>query len=396
MKLLPAVSLSFLLLFYLPVSGLGQRETSKEPEESKNVSSANQAVLWPKKYDSQIRKPIRLFMTREEVREMWGEPERHLRTGLDGESRQGEREYFSPPEYEAALQRYGPLQDVYYRKTKKTRYEILVTYREVPRKVPREAPGEVQTPPELRVSRLTFMPDEKLSVDEIQGDLPETKDLCGAVCKPDKARSSLKLGEVDSGFKSREINKTCSWECRGYLSMLGFPAILVYSKSPSDVQRREAKDMAHWWESPSYPMMAEEGDWVPVLRLWLQSRAGGRQAGSLTDELVEMATLALDAPEWTLKVSEIKFSFGFLGGSEKVSEQDLKQTLRDLRNDRERLKRQVEILEERLRVGLKTDLINEIDASVFPNLKRKIRFAETMTGMAEKELKRRSDSKAEN
>ncbi len=386
MRLFPAVS--FLLLFYLPVSGWDQKETNQEPQESMNVRSANQAVLWPKNYDSQTRKPIRLFMTREEVREMWGEPERHLSIRLDPESRQGGREYFSPQEYEAALQRYGPLEDVYYRKTKKSRYEILVTYREVPR--------EAQTQPELRVSRLTFMPAEKLSVDAIQLDLPETKDLCGAVCKSDGGRSSLSLGRVESGANPQKIKETCSWECKGYLSVLGFPSILVYSRSPTEAQRREAKDMAHWWESPSYPMMAEEGDWVPVLRLWLQSRAGGRQAGFQDDHLVEMATLTLGAPNWTLKVSELKHSFRFLSASEKVSEQDLKQTVRNLRNDRERLRKQVEILEERLRVDPQRDLIDELDAGVFPELKRKIRFAETMTAMAEKELKSRSDSKAKN
>ena len=100
-----------------------------EKEKPKGKIFDVEKIQWPEKYDPRTLKPIRLFMTREEVREMWGEPAKFIYGYSDFEKKQKIRKYFSAEEYEEGLRRYGSLNDVYYRETSKIRFEIVIEYK---------------------------------------------------------------------------------------------------------------------------------------------------------------------------------------------------------------------------------------------------------------------------
>ncbi len=100
-----------------------------EKVKPQNEKSVAEPIPWPEKYDPRTLKPIRLFMTREEVRELWGQPERYLYGDRDFGSKRGTRDYFLPEEYDEGMKRYGSLMDAYFRKTATNRYQIRIGFK---------------------------------------------------------------------------------------------------------------------------------------------------------------------------------------------------------------------------------------------------------------------------
>ena len=101
-----------------------------EKEKPQNEKSVAEQIPWPEQRELPMLKPIRLFMTEEEVHWMWGEPEKYFYMHVDRDPSKTMFKYFPPSRYEEALKQYGSLWDVYYRNTATNRYEVRIEYRE--------------------------------------------------------------------------------------------------------------------------------------------------------------------------------------------------------------------------------------------------------------------------
>ena len=274
----------------------------KPAEDQQEEKSIRKPVQWPKTYDPRTLKPIRLFMTREELHEMWGPPAKSQYsiveldpegatkkrdsyiTGL-GESRVTRKEY-SAEEYAAAVKRYGEvfLKDIYFRKTATNHYKVMVSYRRYPWRD--EPKAEVKM---TRVKRVYFFPATEFPIIRTLSDLPEVSEVCGSHCWM-------------NGYGRGELSKWAS--------------VTVYPRDPNDRERMTPRQMARWlgwfrdaWKEDDlrkseFEKWAKSGDRVPVLFLTVQSQTLQKNA-TLQDMdwmqgKVSFITLSHDTPHSTL------------------------------------------------------------------------------------------------
>ena len=241
-----------------------------EKEKPKNEKSVVEPIPWPEKYDPRTLKPIRLFMTREEVREIWGEPAKFIYGYSNFEKKQKIRKYFSAEEYEEGLRRYGSLNDVYYRETAKNRYEIVIEFK--------NAKIDTKIEPEMRVRRVIFLPFTKRSFIEMIEDFPEALALCQHEC----------------GMHAHRLT----------MSVQTFP------KCPKATHQAEAQQMAKLWEPRMYEREGAQADWVSVIDVLLRVEMEDldrnvHQIGWM-QRSIRLVMLNFDYPEWYRKGLEIK------------------------------------------------------------------------------------------
>ena len=216
-----------------------------EKEKPKDAQSEIVPIFWPEKYDPRTLKPIRLFMTREEVRKMWGEPATSQYQVRDRSTNRSMVKEYSPAEYADDVKRYGvqSLKDIYYRKTPTNQFQVTVSYKKYP--------PESQNEDELRIQDVAFFPATRVPIIPTLDDIPEAADVCGTEC-----------GMYGTGH-----------------GRFFFGAI--YPRYPTKGQRLKAIQMTRWkgyltkeWLDSDWAFMAEEwikiGDWVPAVSLALQ------------------------------------------------------------------------------------------------------------------------------
>ena len=194
----------FLMGCLLSAVGLAQQKPAEAPQAEEPMY---EETPWPEKYDPRTLQPIRLFMTREEVLALWGEPKSYFYEDSDIKTRVITRRYFPPEEYQEAakwisrrkvsrlnemkslgkvanafriramevLKRRSPLDEVYYRETPHSRYEMIVEY------MRDSADGSDSGP--KRVAEVSFHPDTLRPVAETLDDLPETWSVCELGCE---------------------------------------------------------------------------------------------------------------------------------------------------------------------------------------------------------------------
>ena len=131
-------------------------------------------TVWPEKYDPRTLQPIRLFMTREEVHETWGEPEKYLFSIVEFEPLRVTRKYFSREEYAAAVRAHGLPWDVYYRKVGSLPFEIQITYGGDGRQDPEH--------PEIRIFTIDYLMPQPVPAFRLLQELPEVAELCRSGC----------------------------------------------------------------------------------------------------------------------------------------------------------------------------------------------------------------------
>ena len=204
-----------------------------EKEKAKGEKAEIVPIPWPEKYDPRTLKPIRLFMTREEVRKMWGEPAKFSFSKIDREKMAIRTEYFSREEHDEAVRKYGLLNDIYFRKIAPNQFAVRVVYKKVGRQ-DSENSG-------IRVSEVIFNLAKPVPIFDFLNVLPEVTELCG-------------LG------------------CGVYGNKTGLLHIVVYPQTRTLNQRIEADQMARIWDQKYYEKWFYRLAWTPVLKLYLERR----------------------------------------------------------------------------------------------------------------------------
>ena len=216
-------------------------------------------------YDPRTLQPIGLFMTREEVRELWGEPDRYFYGHIDFKPLRVTRKYFSREEYDEAVKQYGALQDVYYRKTPRDRYEIRIGYKEDPIANPDQS--------DKKVYEVVFYPAAAHPIDFTLKDLVEVMGLCQAEC----------------GMQAHEVSVS----------------VEVYPNFPTADQRNQTARMARIWAPDSYRIRGEKADWLPVVNLVLQMEQSDLDSTIQEVEWmrrpVSTVVLGFSTPRWDLR-----------------------------------------------------------------------------------------------
>ena len=239
-----------LILFCLSVVGCGEKPLSEQTIE----------------YNPRSLQPIRFFMTREEVRELWGQPSRYFYGHADLERMRVKREYFSPERYDEGVKKYGALQDVYYRRTPINQYEIKIEYKEDRSTNPDR--------PVMKAYEVFFSPFTLLPAKSTLNDLVEAVELCGGGC----------------GMRGHQLVGS---------------RIDVYPKFPTADQRDQAARMVRIWEPDRYKTRGEGVDWLPVITLFVQTEP--EDIDRSVHEVqwmrlpIESVMLNFDTPEWNLR-----------------------------------------------------------------------------------------------
>ena len=243
-----------------------------EKEKPQNEKSVVEPIPWPEKYDPRTLKPIRLFMTGKEVREMWGEPARYLYGHIEKNLKI--RKYISVDAYEEALKRYGPLADVYYRKTPTNRYEILVDYKQTKR----QGPGKL----EMNVSHVAFIPATRFPVNQTLNEIAEAAVVCPASC--------------------------------GIIGAMTGIYVRAYPRYPTLFQQEAADLMARIWKPDLYKRSEGKRNWVSELNLWLEwsIRDLSRDVQEIEwfQRPVKTITLTISTPQMDLELEKKTSSYG--------------------------------------------------------------------------------------
>ena len=244
-----------LMVVLLPAVGLAQQKPAEAPpaaepppaaesaksasakqkpaEDQQGEKSIRKPVQWPKTYDPRTLKPIRLFMTREEVLALWGEPEKYLFSIVEFEPLRVTRKYFSREEYAAAVRAHGLPWDVYYRKVGSLPFEIQITYGGDGRQDPEH--------PEIRIFTIDYLMPQPVPAFRLLQELPEVAELCRSGC----------------GIYGDSYTEV--------------PHLVVYPPIRTLGQRIEASRMARLWMPEEYKKRGQLA-WTPVLKLFLQRR----------------------------------------------------------------------------------------------------------------------------
>lgn len=189
-------------------------------------------------------------MTRDEVRQQLGEPKNFY-------SRKTKKHYPAGPEAVAAQQLYGPLLDVYNRKTTNNEYELRVEYSaDVP---------ESGLRPAIRVNRAWFIADRGVAARAILADLDEAVDLCR-----------------DSGCRLKaKVGPPRSLEC------------LV--ENPTRAQEKLADRVANGWMT--FEGRSDGFRWTPAIILtraaWTYDHTSPMKTVDWLDEKIEEAELSV-------------------------------------------------------------------------------------------------------
>lgn len=180
--------------------------------------------------ESSTLRPIQLGITRQEVRELWGEPLKCL-YNFDVE------ECTAPDTYDWS-KRKDPriLRDVYKRKTSLNVYKVLVSYSLDQTRSARQ--------PDIRVRGIQFDLEKPMQVLPTVKDLPEALELCSSGC--------AMLGDN-----------------RG-----GLPRVMVFSQPPTLRQRGLADRIMHGWKPSPAERRGGGFEWVPTVKLRLEEKPG--------------------------------------------------------------------------------------------------------------------------
>ena len=236
-----------------------------EKEKPKDDKSEVEEIQWPEKYDPRTLKPIRLFMTRKEVREMWGEPAKSFSPSFE------EKDFPSTELYEYAVNINFLLKDVYYRKAVKNSYEIQVIYglyrsKEKPR-------------PEVRVISVNLVVGNPVPTHPTLKDLSEASDFCRSDC----------------GMYVWEDTRHRLW-------------VDVYPRNPNPNERKTAESIAIVRSGfEYYKKITEQDNWLQVIRLHLIKPPRYFEDGvsasdfELLTYLVEEVSITVDTPESFLR-----------------------------------------------------------------------------------------------
>ena len=229
----------FLMGCLLPAEGFAQQKPVEAPPADELVRSASaeqkpaedqepniqlEPITWPEKYDPRTLKPIRLFMTREEVHETWGEPEKYVRGKVERKPLRVTKKYVSREEYAAGTDVHG---EVYYRKVGSLPFEVQITYR-----------WDMRDPEhlEMRPLDVQYRMSKPVPAFRLLQELPEAAELCRSGC----------------GIYGDSYTEV--------------PQFVVYPRIRTMSQRIEASRMAGL-------LMLKKGGrrlaWTPVLRLLL-------------------------------------------------------------------------------------------------------------------------------
>lgn len=179
-----------LILFCIPAAGLAQQEPTE-----KLLGQV------PSTWQS-----IELGLSRKEVRERWGNPNKHYSPKLRG--------YFVPQEQEAAERLLGLLDDVYYRNTAANKYEVRFRYE--------RDTSKSRLQPFVFANTIELIVDKPVAALETLRDIPEVLDLCRSSCglyadlhdtHVVAYPKNLSPSEIEKGFQlvrtwSKEIWKT--------------------------------------------------------------------------------------------------------------------------------------------------------------------------------------------
>ena len=185
----------------------------------------------PRQNNPRTLQPIRLGMTRQEVRAKWGEP-------LECRYAYDEEECFDSGEYDWSKRKAVlALEDIYRRETATSAYDILVQYHWDRRRS--------HSHPDIRVLYVEIEPEHPVPVRPTLRDLPEALELC---------RSG----------------------CGMYGDIIG-PTVMVYPELVTLRQRAKATLIANHWKPLSPSQQARRGgDWSPALELRLEEDAGDK------------------------------------------------------------------------------------------------------------------------
>ncbi len=238
----------------LPVMGLAQQKPAEAPPAEKSAKSASaerkpaedqkprvqmEPISWPDKYDPRTLQPVRLFMTREEVHETWGEPEKYLSTIIKFEPFKVTKKYVSREEYAAAVGAPGFFQDIYYRKLGSLPFEIRITYGKDGRQDPQH--------PEMKVFAIHYHMPQPAPAFRLLQELPEVAELCRSGCGL--------YGDISSDKK---------------------PHIVVFPPMRTLRQRIEASQMARLWMPEEYKKQGQL-DWTPIIRLFFRKQVSDKE-----------------------------------------------------------------------------------------------------------------------
>ena len=216
----------------------------------------------PRQNNPRTLQPIRLGMTREEVRELWGPPHTMYVPPIE------EEDFDSREDYDYGVMAYTLLSDAYRRQTARNQYEVRVYYSYDRRK-------DAQRP-EMRAFLVRLKPSRSVPLMRTLRDVPEAAELCRSGCE--------------------------MWGDKV------LPEISVFPQHPSLSQRRLAELVAYKWKPMPPSERDDKHDWTPTVDLHLKKWSGYKERTvheiEWMDRPIDQVEITINTPRSLIELLE--------------------------------------------------------------------------------------------